>query len=147
MTILDSRITIPFIKVGAAGKGVALLLDTLPWMREWEEKSQVNYESDCFESVHQCCRFTLTRDLLLIDPPQGPPWLPPWCVPGLGLGWCIVSRCSKLDQGGGRRDPPHSSSAGLTSSFPCFFFQPDEHWALAASETQYKDDEQVGGCH
>ena len=63
MTILDSRITIPFIKVGAAGKGVALLLDTLPWMREWEEKSQVNYDSDCFESVHQCCRFTLTRDL------------------------------------------------------------------------------------
>ena len=65
MTILDSRITIPFIKVGAAGKGVALLLlDTLPWIREWwEEKSQENYESDCSESVHQCCRFTLTRDL------------------------------------------------------------------------------------
>ena len=26
-------------------------------------------------------------------------------------------------------------------------FTLDEHWALEASETQYKDDEQVGGCH
>ena len=38
----------------------------------------------------------------------------------------------------------------LQARHPLFlvsFFRPDEHWALEASETQYKDDEQVGERH
>ena len=110
-----------------------------------------NYESDCIESVFKPRSSVVFIKRIEISPRgRGTPWFPPSFLPffpydvrELDLGWCIVSRCSKLAREDESMVPPHSSLEDLTSSLISLFLVQayTSTGPLALSETQYKEDE------